>query len=144
MDEVTQARETMNKLARAFDAHDVESAALLFHPQCALVGPEGTADGRMEVASFLERFFIAFPDSRRSTWREMDVGDCVINEVMLNCTHKGPLLLPTGDEIEATGRRVHLRVCEIVTVEDGLVVSFQAYYDQLELLAQLGLYPPPG
>ncbi|MEV5740479.1 hypothetical protein AB0L30_10545 [Microbispora rosea] len=34
-----------------------------------------------------------------------------------------------------------LRSCEIVTVQMGLVVSYQVYFDQLELLAQLGLYP---
>ena len=140
---MTRARDISDQLARAFDAHDAEGAALLFHPRCVIVGPEGTGDGRMEVASYLERFFIAFPDSQRSTWRQMDVGDCAINEVMLTCTHKGPMLLPTGEEVEATGRRVHLRTCEIITVEDGLVMSFQSYYDQLELLAQLGLYPPP-
>jgi predicted ester cyclase len=117
----------------------------LFHPRCALVGPWGTADGRAEVASYLEDFFAAFPDSHRSTWRQIDIGDYAINEVTLTCTHKGPLLLPDGEEAHATGRRVHLRTCEIITVEDGLVISFQSYFDQLELLAQLGLYPPgPG
>ncbi|MEV4294658.1 ester cyclase [Microbispora rosea] len=131
----------MDKLDGAFNAHDVEGAVLLFHPQGAFVTPEGTADGRAEIASYLEGFFAAFPDSQRSTWRQIDVGDCAINEVTLTCTHKGPLLLPNGQEARATGRRVHLRTCEIVTVEDGLVISFQSYFDQLELLAQLGLYP---
>jgi predicted ester cyclase len=117
----------------------------LFHPRGALVTPEVTADGHEEVGLYLEYFFTAFPDSHRSTWRQIDVGDCAINEVTLTSTHKGPLLLPNGEEVQATGRRVHLRVCEIITVEDGLVISFQSYFDQLELLAQLGLYPPgPG
>ncbi|TQS06952.1 ester cyclase, partial [Microbispora hainanensis] len=137
-------RESGRGYTHALDAHDVEGAVLLFHPRGAIVGPEGTADGRMEVASYLERFFVAFPDCHHLIWRQTDVGDCAINEVTLTGTHKGPLLLPTGEEIEATGRRFHLRACEITTVEDGLVIGYQFYCDQLELLAQLGLYPPPA
>lgn len=74
--------------------------------------------------------------------RRLRFGDYAIDEVTLSCTHAGPLL-PDGEQAQATGRRVHLRTCEIATVEGGLVISFQSYFDQLELLAQLGLYPPP-
>jgi ketosteroid isomerase-like protein len=117
---------------------------LLFHPGCALVSPEGTADGREEIASVVTRFFTAFPDYHRSTWRKIDVGDCAVDEVTLTGTHKGPLLLPDGEEAEATGRPIFVRCCDLITVQDGLVVSYQVYFDQLELLAQLGLYPPPA
>ncbi len=116
----------------------------LFDPGCALVSPEGTADGREEIASVLTRFFTAFPDYRRSTWRTMDVDDCAVDEVTITGTHKGPFLLPDGEEAPATGRRIVVRSCEIITIQDGLVVSYQVYFDQLELLAQLGLYPPPA
>lgn len=119
----------------------MDGAKRLFDPGCALVGPEGTADGPEEIGSYLTRFFGAFPDYRRSTWRTIDVGDCAVDEVTLSGTHKGPLLLPDGEEAQATGRRMVLRSCEIVTVQMGLVVSYQVYFDQLELLAQLGLYP---
>ncbi|WP_432925603.1 ester cyclase [Microbispora sp. CA-135349] len=117
---------------------------LLFDPGCALVSPEGTADGREEIASVVMRFFTAFPDYRRSVWRTIDVGDCAVNEVTLTGTHKGPLLLPDGEEAQATGRRIYVRCCEVITLENGLVVGYQVYFDQLELLAQLGLYPPPA
>ncbi|KAB8181240.1 hypothetical protein FH610_030060 [Microbispora catharanthi] len=116
----------------------------LFDPGCALVGPEGTADGREEIGSYLTRFFDAFPDYRRSTWRTIDVADCAVDEVTLSGTHRGALLLPDGEEAQATGRRIVVRSCEIITIENGLVVSYQVYFDQLELLAQLGLYPPPA
>ena len=88
------------------------------------------------------RFFATFPDYRRSTWRKIDVGDCAVDEVTLTGTHEGPLLLPDGEEAQATGRRMCMRCCEICTVEDDLMISYQVYFDQLEMLAQLRLYPP--
>jgi ketosteroid isomerase-like protein len=43
--------------------------------------------------------------------------------------------------IPATGKRVTLRGCDVLTVRDGLIVSHRAYYDQLAFMAQLGLVP---
>lgn len=41
----------------------------------------------------------------------------------------------------ATDRSVHIRFSDFMSTRNGQVVSHRAYFDQLELLTQLGLMP---
>jgi ketosteroid isomerase-like protein len=67
-----------------------------------------------------------------------------IDEGFVVGTNTGPLALPTGRTLPPTGRQVRVRSCDVATVEDGLITSHRAYFDQLELLGQLGLLPEPA
>ncbi len=49
--------------------------------------------------------------------------------------------MPDGQSIPPTGKNVRVRGCDAATVEDGLVTSHRFYFDQMELLGQLGLAP---
>jgi hypothetical protein len=56
-------------------------------------------------------------------------------------THTGPLASHDGQSIPATGRRLRLRMTDAATIADAGVTSHRLYFDQLELLEQLGLAP---
>ena len=56
-------------------------------------------------------------------------------------TNTGPLSLPDGSTVPATGKAVRVRGCDIATVADGMIVRHHFYFDQMELLTQLGLAP---
>jgi hypothetical protein len=53
-----------------------------------------------------------------------------------------PLLTPNGI-VPATGRTIQMDSCDITRFRDGLVVSFLTCFDQLALMAQLGLLGAP-
>jgi heme-degrading monooxygenase HmoA/predicted ester cyclase len=55
-------------------------------------------------------------------------------------THTGTLRAPAG-EIPATGRTVEERYTGVYEFEEGKITSFHLYFDQMDLLAQLGLAP---
>jgi hypothetical protein len=45
--------------------------------------------------------------------------------------------------VPPTGRDISLRVANLLTVnEEGQVASVHVYFDQMEMLGQLGLLPP--
>ena len=54
-------------------------------------------------------------------------------------THKGTLTTPDGQSIPATGKSVRLRTCDVATFKDGRATSHRFYFDQMEVLTQLGL-----
>jgi ketosteroid isomerase-like protein len=54
------------------------------------------------------------------------------------------LRLPEGATIEPTGKQIRMRSADIATVRDGKIIRHDFYYDQLEMLAQLGLMEAPA
>lgn len=71
----------------------------------------------------------------------VEQGDTFADEWTFVATHTGPFQLPDGTEFPATGKRVELRGMELVQVRDGKIVIDNLYYDNLAVLAQLGLFP---
>ncbi|WP_426939533.1 ester cyclase [Pseudarthrobacter sp. S3] len=56
-------------------------------------------------------------------------------------TNTGPLPLPSGESLPATGKSIRVRSCDVAHVEAGLIKQHAFYFDQMELMAQLGLLP---
>jgi predicted ester cyclase/heme-degrading monooxygenase HmoA len=86
----------------------------------------------------------AFPDNRIDTVAIHADGRGGVQEGRFAGTHSGTLHSPVGD-IPATGRPVSARFCGIYEFDQGKITSFHLYFDQIDLMTQLGLMPPaPG
>jgi steroid delta-isomerase-like uncharacterized protein len=55
-------------------------------------------------------------------------------------THTGPLRGPAG-EIPATGKKATVNFCGVYEFDEGKITSYHLYFDQMDMLAQLGLTP---
>ncbi|MDQ0380915.1 ester cyclase [Amycolatopsis thermophila] len=79
----------------------------------------------------------AFPDNRivPTRWYGDENGGCM--EARFQGTHTGTLRTPKG-ELPATDRAVDVSFCEVHRVAEGKVADFHLYFDQVELLTQLG------
>jgi ketosteroid isomerase-like protein len=139
---VGQARETMDRLTEAVFKKDYDTLATLYAPTAVAVTPEaGELIGRDAVLANLRQFIDAFPDAEYEPAYAHESGDTAIDEGYFTGTHTQPLPLPDGAVFAPTARRVRLRVCDVATVEGGVVVSHRFYYDQADLLEQLGVTP---
>jgi quinol monooxygenase YgiN/predicted ester cyclase len=85
----------------------------------------------------------AFPDNRLAitTIHTDDRGGAV--EGRLTGTHTGTLRGPAG-EIAATNQTVDTPFSSIYEIGDGKITSVHLFYDQMELLTQLGVAPGGG
>jgi predicted ester cyclase len=99
-----------------------------------------TFRGREEVRKQYQTWLDAFTDIQVEFPDVIESGDALAAEVRVTMTHTGPLVTPNGT-IPPTGKRVTLEAVDIAHARDGLIVSFHSYFDQLALLAQLGLMP---
>jgi heme-degrading monooxygenase HmoA/predicted ester cyclase len=91
-------------------------------------------------------------DALWSTWNDAFPGNQIgitsihaddrggVHEGRFTGTHTGTLRGPAG-EIAATGRTVDAPFCGIYEFEEGKITSFHLYFDQMELLGQLGIGP---
>jgi predicted ester cyclase len=80
----------------------------------------------------------AFPDNRIEIGMIHADDRGGVNECRFIGTHNGPLRGPAG-EIAATGRTADVPVTGVYEFEEGKVTSLHVYFDQMELLTQLGL-----
>ena len=122
-----------------FEANDIDAAVAAFSDELETIDPGmGTVHGIEPFREYLETFKRAMPDARAVIEREYEAGDTVIVEGRFVGTHTGPLAGDDGD-IGPTGASVDLRFADFSRVEDGKIVSYHTYYDQVGLLTQLGL-----
>jgi len=91
-----------------------------------------------EIGHTVEVYAAAFPDMHRELYRFYEVGDTVIVELALQCTHKGPLALPSGT-IPPTGKRMDAPCCDVFRLKNGKIESFNCYPSGTVILGQLGL-----
>lgn len=122
------------------NTHDVEAIVACFYDDGVLIEPAGEFRGREAIADYWRAQFEAFPDLEGRDELKAATGEAVLNQWLFEGTNTGPIQTPEGS-VPATGRRLTLRGCDVVTVRDGLVESEHIYYDQLEFMKQLGLAP---
>jgi predicted ester cyclase/quinol monooxygenase YgiN len=96
--------------------------------------------GREAADSMWDTWQQAFPDNRLETVTIYADDRGGVHEAYGIGTHTGILRGPAG-EIPPTGKAVRLRVCGVYQFEDAKITSFHLYFDQAELLTQLGLSP---
>ena len=135
-----EAREVLDRLTEAVFSRDKDATAKLYASDAVAVTPDqGEVRGNREIAEWSAEFLEAFPDLQYESLHEHEAGNTAIDEGFLVGTNTGPLVSPTGETLPATGKSVRLRACDIATVEDGLITSHRFYFDQMEMLDQLGL-----
>ena len=122
----------------AFNAKDADGEP--WSDDAEFVAPNGSMDGREEVLGFLGVFWDAFPDVRLVMSRLLAEGSVVAAEGRLIGTHTGVMRTPAGD-VAATGRQVDVRWMSSYEVRGDELASEHLYFDQAELLGQLGLMP---
>jgi steroid delta-isomerase-like uncharacterized protein len=134
-------KELARRFTEAFNAHDEKALLALDTPDVTFSAPGGvTLRGREASTGYAMAWLNAFPDARMVIRNEIISGDTIVQEFTFEGTHTATLSAPTGD-IPATNRRLSGRGAQIMKVRDGLVADTQLYFDQVDVLTQLGLMP---
>lgn len=91
----------------------------------------------------VEVLIAAFPDMKTDVTVLFGQGDWVAAEYVMEGTHTGPLVLPGGQMVPPTNKRVRLPVCELSRMENGKFAEEHVYFDLAGMMMQLGLVPKP-
>ena len=94
--------------------------------------------------AYHQRIVTAFPDIRFEVEGVLAEGDRVLVQWTASGTHAERLATVTGETIPPTRRRATVSGAMITQTRDGKVVRGWFYWDQLSLLAQLGITEQPG
>jgi steroid delta-isomerase-like uncharacterized protein len=135
-------RAVAEKIIEAENRCDGEAVASLYAEDAIYVDPSGTTQGRAAIAELYRGFFEAFPDAHRTIERAVEEGDWGAFEGVMTATHTGPFHVGAAT-VPATGRRLELRFMAIAQTRDGQAAYARLYFDQLDVMMQLGLMPQP-
>jgi steroid delta-isomerase-like uncharacterized protein len=134
--------ETVQAEQAAFNERNWDSMRGLIATDCIFVDGRGELhEGPDEfVENYSKGWADAFPDGQIAQPRYYDAGDTVITEFVGRGTNDGPL-----GPLPASGRSVELPYLEIYHFNaEGKVTGGRAYFDQLDLLSQLGHAEAPA
>ncbi|HEY1294243.1 MAG TPA: ester cyclase [Chloroflexota bacterium] len=135
------AREVFENGTDAFNAHDLDGFAAVLAEDVEFHAPGGiSGEGKDACAGFFGSWFTAFPDAHVDVHAAHVLGDVVVEEGTFTGTHRGVLHGLRGD-LPATNRSVAVDYVQVLRFRDGRHVSFNLMFDQLQLLAQLGVLP---
>src|ERR671937_803490 len=104
------------------------------------VTPVGILRGPAEVREFLGELFAAFPDVEFTVEQATASARVCAVQWRAHGTFRGAPF----QGIEPTGRRVEIRGCDCIEVEDGKIVRLTSYYDGAAFARGLGLLPQTG
>jgi steroid delta-isomerase-like uncharacterized protein len=80
----------------------------------------------------------AFPDATGTVTDSFACGDRVALSITWEGTQSGPLGMPGGGQIPATGKRATVQACQLFRIVDGKIAESAHYFDTLSMLEQLG------
>lgn len=139
-DNATIARDHFN----AFNARDFERGLKLVTDDVKWTNiPFGREfAGHAGYREFHQNWITAMPDCRVEILNVIGGEEWTVVEFVGRGTHTGPLQGPNGP-IAATQKKLELKVCELLRIQDGLISESRVYFDAATMMRQLGLLPQP-
>ena len=141
---MTDIKQLAGRFVEAFNAHDEKALLALDTPDSTLTAPgSAVLHGAQASSGYGMAWLNAFPDARMVVRNEIIAGDTIVQEFTFEGTHTATLHAPTGD-LPATNRHLSGRGIQVLKVRDGLISDTQLYFDQVDVLTQLGLMSTPA
>jgi predicted ester cyclase len=141
---MTDTGTLVERLFAVIDSHRWADVDTVLHVDARIVSPlfpEGVPpDGWVEHN---RSFAVAVPAARHTITHAVVDGERCAFEALWTGQHTGPMAGP-GGEVPASGRSISLPFCGVAAARDGRISELTVYFDQMAMLAQLGLVPDPA
>lgn len=140
---MADARQVGQRFIEAFNAHDEEGIRELNADNAVFEAPgDVRIEGRDAATEYAMSWVRAFRDARITVNNEFADGEWVVQEFTFTGTHDGTLMSPAG-EIPPTHKTLNGRGVQIFRVEGDAIADTRLYFDQVQVMTQLGLMPEP-
>ena len=132
-----EAAGIVRKYFAALSAGDVDTAVALVANDGEFLTPMGRMTGRDNIQGYLNAFEVAFPRATYELGTVIEANGAVAAEGTYRAIHKGPMTLPDGTTLQATGRQVDQPFVTMFDVAGEAIVSHRPYWDLAGFMAQL-------
>jgi steroid delta-isomerase-like uncharacterized protein len=140
---VADAKDTAERFVQAFNAHDENAITQLHAENITLDTPGGVRlHGSAAATKYAMGWLNGFPDGKQIVTKQIVAEPWVVQEFTMEGTHTGVLEGPAG-KVPPTGKRVSVKGVSVGRYENGRAAEVRLYFDQAEVMTQLGLMPAP-
>lgn len=141
---MASALEVTAAAQEAFNSHDAARIRATYAADAVMEAPgDVRLEGPDAITEYAMGWLNAFPDATVTVHNAFAEGDRVVHEFTFEGTHDAPLAGPDG-EIPPTHRRLVGRGVEVYRIAGDKIAEDHLYYDQVQLMTQLGLMPEPA
>jgi steroid delta-isomerase-like uncharacterized protein len=141
---MADVKRVLDEATDAFNAHDEQRIRASYADDAVFEAP---GDVRFEdgdsTTAYGMSWLNAFPDARLTVHHEVISDEWAVQRFTFEGTHEATLSGPEGD-IPATHKRLKGRGASVFHVVDGKIAEEYLYFDQVQVLTQLGLMPEPA
>jgi predicted ester cyclase len=134
-------KELLDLYVARYNAGDLDGVMDLYAEDAVQNMRDGTFVGRSAIRERLALELNAFTDVDHTVRSFVGQGNAFCDEWTFEGTHTGPLPLPDGRELAPTGRQIEIAGMEYCLMRNGKLIVNTLYYDNVSVLAQLGLAP---
>jgi steroid delta-isomerase-like uncharacterized protein len=136
-----EARHAAQEFVDAFNAHDEARIRNVTSENAAFEAPgDVKLTGADAMTEYAMGWLRAFPDGRINVEHTVVAEGWAVQEFTFEGTHEETLVGPAGD-IPATHRHLSGRGVQIMKVDGGKIANARLYFDQVDVLTQLGVMP---
>ena len=129
--------DVVTRYFEALSTGDVDGAVALIGKDPDFRTPMGPLPTAEAIRGFLAGFDAALPEATYRIDTLIESTASVAAEGIYAGTHNGPLPLPDGSVLAATGREVSVPFVTLFRVVDGEIVSHRPYWDVTDFFNQL-------
>jgi steroid delta-isomerase-like uncharacterized protein len=138
---MSDTRQVLADALEAFNSHEEARIRASYADDVVLEAPgEVHLEGAEAATGYAMSWINAFPDARLSAHDRAFDGEWGVQRITFDGTHEATLAAPDG-EIPATHRHLNGRAIQMMRVRDGKITEEHLYFDQVQVLTQLGLMP---
>jgi len=130
-----------DKIVKTMNGGDPVALTNLYTQDAVMIqsGEPGPVRGHADLLKSFQGMFRTFPDFKVEFPSIFYSGDTIIFEGVSHYTFTGPMATPEG-EVAPTGKSVNNRFVFLAKISpDGLIAEDRTYFDNLDVMKQLGL-----
>jgi predicted ester cyclase len=140
---MTEVKDTAAHFVTAFNAHDERALLALHADNIKFDAPGGfKATNSHDATAYAMRWLKGFPNGKLTVRNEIVSAPWIVQEIIMEGTHTGPLEGPTGT-VQPTHMKVVGKGVQLLRIENGKIAEARIYFDLLDQMSQLGLIPTP-
>ncbi|HAC46730.1 MAG TPA: hypothetical protein DCF65_11790 [Chloroflexi bacterium] len=140
---MTDVKDTAAHFVAAFNSHDERALNALHADNIKFEAPGGfKAYTGKEATEYAMTWLKGFPNGKMTVRNEIVSAPWIVQEVVMEGTHTGPLEGPNGT-VQPTHKKVVGKGIQVLKIENGKITETRIYFDMLDQMSQLGLIPTP-